>query len=346
VRDFDTVTSALNFDTPDCHVTGGCDLYTTRAAGSDKKLYKDIDKSLESQHAALLKLGQSLSPPQQKQLEKSHALSRSSPFGNLAEISSRRTFAYLIATLNASHPDYDFSHVLRPADFKRERNLPKVMSALDSTLSNVRPVLPGVAAASPLWGPHMWAMIDKEMTLHDATVFSYQPADDPFDEEDGAIWAHHYFFFNKSRKRVAYLHVRGVPVVSHGSPRGATAPMSMLSSSPAKRRRALTTSSSMLEDMRGANKRARFWLGDTLADRIVDDDSDGEFDDGMMWNRGLDGEIGEYYDDDDAEPGLDEDVDDEDLDSEEEPDEDDDDDEVATSPMRGVSEDIAGRMEI
>ncbi|CAK7273681.1 RNA polymerase III-inhibiting protein maf1 [Sporothrix epigloea] len=233
LRNFDVVTSALNFDTPDCHVTGGCDLYTTKAAGSDKKLYKDIDRSLESQHAALLKLGASLSPPQREEMVASQMLSRSSPFGNLAEISSRRTFAYLIATLNASHPDYDFSHVLRPADFRRERNLRKVMSLIDSTLSNVRPsslVLDSAlasmgasvgsssaasAASSPLWGPQMWALINKEMHLQDCTVFSYQPDNNPFDEEDGAIWTMHYFFFSKALKRVAYLYVRGVPIMPH-----------------------------------------------------------------------------------------------------------------------------------
>ncbi|CAK7563803.1 MAG: RNA polymerase III-inhibiting protein maf1 [Sporothrix epigloea] len=233
LRNFDVVTSALNFDTPDCHVTGGCDLYTTKAAGSDKKLYKDIDKSLESQHAALLKLGASLSPPQREEMAASQILSRSSPFGNLAEISSRRTFAYLIATLNASHPDYDFSHVLRPADFRRERNLRKVMSLIDSTLSNVRPnslVLDSAlasmgasvgsssaasTASSPLWGPQTWALINKEMHLQDCTVFSYQPDNNPFDEEDGAIWSMHYFFFSKALKRVAYLYVRGVPIMPH-----------------------------------------------------------------------------------------------------------------------------------
>ncbi|KAL2057305.1 hypothetical protein ABVK25_002358 [Lepraria finkii] len=49
LRDFDDVTNALNFDTADCHVIGGCDLYTTKAAGADKKLYKNIENSLETQ---------------------------------------------------------------------------------------------------------------------------------------------------------------------------------------------------------------------------------------------------------------------------------------------------------
>lgn len=379
LRDFDVVASALNFDTPDCHVTGGCDLYTTKAAGSDKKLYKNIDKSLESQHEAMLKFGASLSPPQRSSLN----LSRSSPFGPLSEISSRKTFAYLIATLNASHPDYDFSHVLRPADFKRERPLRKVMVNLDTTLRSARPNAPptvdfpitafltqntkkakraAAAAAdmgssppavsgtqSPPWGPHMWALIDKEMTLKECSVFSYQPAMNPFDEEAAAIWSQHYFFFNKERKRVAYLYVRGVPVVSHNSPpqpvRQRSGAMSLSpsssSSSELKKRR-------FVLDEAGANKRARYWLGDRAEKVTVSEDEDDFADDGLTWNRDRDGvlELDEFagsYDDYDDFIG--EDFSEDDFSEEDDQDAD---DEARTSQgrVRGMSEDIAGRMEI
>lgn len=262
LRDFDDVTSALNFDTPDCHVIGGCDLYTTKAAGSDKKLYKNIENSLESQYEALLRFSTSLSPPASASIASSMNLSRSSPFGPLSQVSSRRTFAYLIATLNASHPDYDFSHILRPTDFQREKNLKSVINNIDSTLFNLRPS-PGqslqvpsqtsyattssAAALSQAWGPHMWTKIDAEMALKECLVYKY--CEDPFDGEDGSIWTLNYFFFNKNRKRVAYLHVRGVPVMTY-SPR----------TGMPKR------SGGGLDD--GANKRARYWLGDR-ADAIT-----------------------------------------------------------------------------
>ena len=323
--------AALNFDTPDCHVTGGCDLYTTKAAGSDKKLYKNIDKSLESQHAAMLKFGASLSPPQRESMEASLNLSRSSPFGPLSEISSRRTFAYLIATLNASHPDYDFSHVLRPTDFKRERNLRKVMMNIDSTLSSARPhsssFEPPVARSfgsstgpeTAVWGPHMWSLIDKEMTLKDCGIFSYQPADDPFDGEESAIWSLHYFFFNKDKKRVAYIYVRGVPVMSHS-------PTLQPRANPQLKRGNLGINA-------GANKRAKFWLGDVYAERIVSsDDEDDYLDDGMVWNRDADGELEEFAGDYD-------DYEDEEIDE-------DDDSDQHKGSVRGVSEDIASRMEL
>jgi hypothetical protein len=349
------VTSALNFDTPDCHVTGSCDLYTTKAAGSDKKLYKNIQQSLESQHAALLKFGASLSPPQRDSMAASLNLSRSSPFGSFDEVANRRTFAYLIATLNASHPDYDFSHVLRPADFKRERVLRRVMTQIDSTLSSVRPnstlldvAIPrsspakptdfntGVSTA-PAWGPQMWAEIDKEMMLKDCTVFSYQPADDPFDEEEGAIWALHYFFFNKALKRVCYLYVRGVPVMSHS-------PRIRAHSALSRRTRAnLAGLGDEDTDDLGANKRARYWLGEKFAERITASDDD--MDDGLVWNRDADGDVNCQYDDDDDDADeFEEDEGQGAMDT----DEDDDDNHRrrSRSPVRGVSEDIAARMEI
>lgn len=332
LRDFDEVTSALNFETPDCHVIGGCDLYTTKAAGSDKKLYRNIENSLESQYESLLRLSASVSPPADGL--SSVNLSRSSPFGPLSQVSSRRTFAYLIATLNASHPDYDFSHILRPADFRRERSLKTVINTIDSTLYNLRPSLgttlqvplqtsystsSSASPASSAWGPQMWSMIDKEMDLKDCTVYCWAPPDEPFDGEEGSIWSLNYFFFNKDKKRVTYLNVRGVPVMTH-SPRQQTG-MSKRSASGFES---------------GANKRARYWLGDQAANVSNDEETDLDDDDIMMWNN--DDELDADYND--VEFEGDEFCDDYDDEA------DDESDEMVKEPVRGVSEDIAASMDI
>jgi hypothetical protein len=289
--EFDDVTSALNFDTPDCHVIGGCDLYTTKAAGSDKKLYRNIENSLESQYESLLRLSASVSPGLGPDEESPVNLSRSSPFGPLSEVSSRRTFAYLIATLNASHSDYDFSHILRPADFRRERNLKSVIGTIDSTLYNLRPstgmtlhvppqtsyaTTASAPATSQAWGPQMWSMIDKEMTLKECTVYCWAPPDDPFDGEEGSIWSLNYFFFNKERKRIAYIYLRGVPVMSH---------------SPSQN--ILSKRSASGYDS-GANKRARYWLGDRAADITNGEDVDDD-DAAARWEED-DPNANTYYD--------------------------------------------------
>jgi AP-1 complex subunit sigma 1/2 len=177
----------------------------------------------------------------------------------------------------------------------------------------------------------------QEMMLKDCTVFSYQPADDPFDEEEGAIWALHYFFFNKALKRVCYLYVRGVPVMSHSPRMPAHAAMS---------RRAGASLSALADDDTddlGANKRARYWLGDKFAERITASDDD--MDDGLVWNRDADGDVNCQYDDDDDE----DDYDDDEFEGQGAMDTDDEDDKPhrrSQSPVRGVSEDIAARMEI
>ncbi|KEY68546.1 hypothetical protein S7711_08013 [Stachybotrys chartarum IBT 7711] len=331
VQDFEAVTSALNYNTPDCNVTGGCDLYTTKSTGSDKKLYKNIDKDLESQHAALLKLGASLSPPDRAHMlatsPSMQLFSHSSAFGPLSELSSRRTFAYLIATLNASHPHYDFSHVLRPGDFKRERNLRRVMVNLDSILQNVRPGFEAKTFSSSVgnettsvWGPQCWSLIDKEMRLSECTIFRYLPDIDPFEEDESAIWAAHYFFFNRALKRVAYLYVRVVPVISSQSPT-----LRPTKVAPSKRH--------LDPDSVGAQKRAKYWLGDRDAQLVSPPDDDDEtLDDGLFWNRGEDGDLVSFSEDDEFNE-------DDSLD-------DDHDEPSHTSHGRLMSEDIAGRMDL
>ena len=344
LRDFDDVTSALNFDTADCHVIGGCDLYTTKAAGSDKKLYRTIEHSLESQYESLLRLSASLSPPQASSAAASLNLSRSSPFGPLSQISSRRTFAYLIATLNASHPDYDFSHLLRPTDFRRERSLKSVMNTLDSTLYNLRPRPsnsfltvpsnwssnstggPSSTAGSQSWGPRMWGLIDQEMTLRDCSIYCYAPEEDPYDGEEGAIWSLNYFFFNKTRKRVCYIYLRGLSIMSHSPVQRMTTP------------RKGTTGARTRSRSSGASKRARYWLGDRATGTDIDGGLD-EDDDDVLISGWDDDEVdvdGEVLDDGDEMLYDYEGEDHDELDTRER----------AKSALRGISEEIADSMEV
>lgn len=292
LHEFETVTDALNFSTTDCHVMGSCDLYTTKAAGSDKKLYKNIEHSLESQHENLVRLSASLSPPQIPQdLKSPHRkpsmampeidLSRDSPFGPLSQISARRTFAYLIATLNASHPDYDFSNILRPSDFRKTTGT-HVKRIVDSTLMNMRPRRMSSLLSPPLraplntssspgsvprtsetaWGESMWRLMDEEMDLRQCEKYSWDPEDDPF-EAESALWSQHYFFFNKEKKRVCYLNFRAFSVLSH----------SLLTTANMGRGKSMPRSISNVSIGEGAGKRAQYWLGHS-----VDDDDVAEWD--------------------------------------------------------------------
>lgn len=96
----------------------------------------------------------------------------------------------------------------------------------------------------------MWRLIDKEMSLKECSVYSYAPADDSFDGEEGAIWSFNYFFFNKLRKRVCYFYLRGLSIISH----------SPVEKTPVHSKREADDGWSPIEP--SSSKRAKYWLGD------------------------------------------------------------------------------------
>lgn len=175
--DIELVNQELNFHSHDNNlvIKGGCDLFTTKPIGSDRKLFKTIDKHLdqiiednqlsrsverERKNSVNSLLGSSASPPlsdfasrrgsyatiterdrrgssslvhfnknslstslgngnNQSLLSNSLNAETSfendavdeSPFGPLKNVTTRKTFAYLIAILNTSFPDHDFSNL-------------------------------------------------------------------------------------------------------------------------------------------------------------------------------------------------------------------------------------------
>jgi hypothetical protein len=117
----------------------------------------------------------------------------------------------------------------------------------------------------------MWRLIDQQMSLKECLIFRYAPEDiDPFeDDEEGSIWSINYFFFNKARKRVCYLYLRGISVLSYSAKEGLQTPIK-------SKRLADDESDGWLTPDLGARKRARYWLGDREGVQVGDhDDSDG-----------------------------------------------------------------------
>lgn len=70
-----------------------------KAAGADKKLFKQLENKYDPTSNANI-----LSPPEDDSIR-----NIISPFGPMDQPASRKTLFYLIGTLNASFPDYDFS---------------------------------------------------------------------------------------------------------------------------------------------------------------------------------------------------------------------------------------------
>ena len=115
----------------------------------------------------------------------------------------------------------------------------------------------------------MWRSIDKEMGLNECKVYCYSPEEDPYDGEEGAIWSLNYFFFNKTRKRVCYIYLRGLSIISH----------SPIQRAPVSTKRSADGDWGRSDS--GAHKRAKYWLGDRANGDISggwgeDDDEDVE----------------------------------------------------------------------
>ena len=118
----------------------------------------------------------------------------------------------------------------------------------------------------------MWRIIDNQMTLKECSIYCYSPEEDPYDGEEGALWSFNYFLFNKTRKRVCYIYLRGLSIISH-SPAQKT---------PVKTKRSADGEWAL--DQPSSSKRARYWLGD----RAIDVSDQPDEDEGLVetWGTG------------------------------------------------------------
>jgi len=118
-------------------------------------------------------------------------------------------------------------------------------------------------------------------------MYCYNPEEDPFDSEESAIWSLHHFFFNKHRKRVCYIYLRGISMASHSPNMGAH-----MMKTPKRPRNLTRTLSVGSTTSIGAAKRAKYWLGDR-ADRPIEGnwDEDGDELDAVVGELEEDGEF-------------------------------------------------------
>ncbi|CCE64277.1 hypothetical protein TPHA_0H00670 [Tetrapisispora phaffii CBS 4417] len=117
------------------------------------------------------------------------------PFGPISETASRRTFAYLIAILNASYPDHDFSS-LEPTNFVKS-TIKQMVSKIENSLYSL--------GKKP--DESMWEIINSHMDFSDSVIYEYDPSKLLLDDEPGYLWSLNWFIFNKKRKRVAYIYL-------------------------------------------------------------------------------------------------------------------------------------------
>jgi Maf1 regulator len=128
------------------------------------------------------------------------------PFGPLDHVFSRRTFMYLIATLNATHSGHDFTSI-SPQAFRRERNV-------RYTLSHILP------PTNPTVQSDFFLMLEKEMDWRvngpspDCTVYSVDEGTMMDALNVGTVWCTTLFWVNRKLKRVLFLEVQGRSITS------------------------------------------------------------------------------------------------------------------------------------
>eukprot|EP01094_Clydonella_sp_ATCC50884_P017047 TRINITY_DN28_c1_g1_i1.p1 TRINITY_DN28_c1_g1~~TRINITY_DN28_c1_g1_i1.p1 ORF type:complete len:228 (-),score=43.14 TRINITY_DN28_c1_g1_i1:318-1001(-) len=163
-------------------ISSRLEAYSCKPMSEDKKLIRDLTASYEGLLAR--------SPT---------AMPSTSPFGPLTEPASRKAFSFLISTLNAAFPNYDFSGV-EPEEFTKEANLPMVVNSINTLLeSHVQDYTNAIQ-------DELWAAIDDQIRPADCSIYSFhpEPGCSPFDEGE-SIWCFFFFFFNKERKRVVFF---------------------------------------------------------------------------------------------------------------------------------------------
>lgn len=139
VNSLDQINAALAAaQSSELRLSGRIEAYSCKTVGEDKRLYK----TLEARWAGD---------------EYEDELSIVSPFGPLDQHASRKTLFYLIATLNASFPDYDFRDV-RASQFSKQQSLPMVANSINTSLANIGPHAAELTA-------QLWHAIDAEINL-------------------------------------------------------------------------------------------------------------------------------------------------------------------------------------
>lgn len=125
------------------------------------------------------------------------ARKRSSSVGDLSEPSNQHLFTQIIATLNESFPDYDFSRI-RSSQFPHQD--------VHTVIRRVNSYLAEFCEFGSDFLSKLWKTIDIVVNLYQCDIFSYIPAlDDDYPFNEGALWSFNYFFFSKDLMRICYL---------------------------------------------------------------------------------------------------------------------------------------------
>ncbi|KAI9363880.1 Maf1 regulator-domain-containing protein [Zopfochytrium polystomum] len=212
----------------DCRVFGRVEAYSCKNTNEEKKLRHRLDAKYEEDSHSL-SLGSSLG-------EYATSISPTSPFGPLTEPMPRKTLFYLIATLNAAYPDFDFSDI-DPSTFVKLTSLTTIHRRLEATLFNISEASASRRHHVSVIHAAVWSAIDAVIDLPtptdpnpDCALYEFRPApeSDPNNVSDaddaggadgaGVRWSFCFLLFNRRRKRVVMFACRAVSLLAPGLP--------------------------------------------------------------------------------------------------------------------------------
>ncbi|EMG49898.1 hypothetical protein G210_5197 [Candida maltosa Xu316] len=319
--DLELVNQELNFHSPDNNlvIKGGCELFTTKPIGSDRKLLKTIDKHLDqiiednqfsrsieqerrdsinsifgsaasspdvrrhstisisemgrrasSNSSSTITFGKN-SVPKNGSDGNTSLLSRSlhegisaddstehaideSPFGPLKNVTTRKTFAYLIAILNSSFPDQDFTNlqpttenfyrIESPEDLvHRFNNVLLSLGKKEDILNWIWDIINSYMDVLPSKNSSPYLLPAGQNGTNNSTrrgsfsngsnsppatnsldacqIYQFQPSDESILEDltypYQPMWSYYYFIYNKKKKRVTFIHIAAINKVHYSS---------------------------------------------------------------------------------------------------------------------------------
>jgi hypothetical protein len=118
--------------------------------------------------------------------------------GPLTDPYVRKRIVNLIATMNATFQDYDFSNV-KPERFVRHQSYKDIMPIINKNFAEV------VEIHNRGFLKILWDALDDAISVRECEVFSYLVDDADPKAVTGDLWSINYFFFNSSMNRMVYL---------------------------------------------------------------------------------------------------------------------------------------------
>ncbi|GKT31648.1 Repressor of RNA polymerase III transcription Maf1 like protein [Aduncisulcus paluster] len=129
------------------------------------------------------------------------------PFGDISNENSKKSFINIIHLLSAAFPAHDCS-LLTPANFKLMESTYRVRMDIDSSLA----ASIGCAYHSVI-SPKLWEALDEDIILSECNVYSlHVPADLNPLSTGSELWSWLYIFENRRRKRVILFTCSAVPI--------------------------------------------------------------------------------------------------------------------------------------